>query len=368
MWKHGFVEPFTFAVSSSIIGTQAVLNSKCMSMLIQVTSRGIVNEFELPHIWWILITWIILVAYWLRRLDVGLAMYPPLFIIPVMQVFFVFFAILCGGIYFQEFLHFTATMYVGFVIGVVMILAGVYGLAPDDVQIVDVSDKISRMNKTTLGVEGESKNDPDAAATPAVSNKETAAGSDNGYGSSGKFDVYPGAPPVALGPAPAPAVPLRQLQAPSTAQGMARSNSGLTESPTTTVLDSPMRIKPAPAPMQMSQAKMFVLSTPQDATPSSSSVSVGMGATASSFGSTASPHGAIHVDLDDPSKWQQSALKGKRKIVKRGTTSIEQYAERHAGDLPPLRVNRSAPATPAPSQLSAAGVVTSSTPGAQGHA
>ena len=135
LWKHSFVEPFTFAVSSAIIGTQAVLNSKCMSMLIQVTSRGIVNEFELPHIWWILITWIILVAYWLRRLDVGLAMFPPMFIIPVMQVFFVFFAILCGGIYFQEFDNFTTTMYIGFVIGVLMILGGVYGLAPTDVQI-----------------------------------------------------------------------------------------------------------------------------------------------------------------------------------------------------------------------------------------
>ena len=45
LWRHSFVEPFTFAVSSAIIGTQAVLNSKCMSMLIQVSTRGIVNEF-----------------------------------------------------------------------------------------------------------------------------------------------------------------------------------------------------------------------------------------------------------------------------------------------------------------------------------
>ena len=137
-------------------------------MLIQVTSRGIVNEFERPHIWWILVTWIILVAYWLRRLDVGLAMFPPMFIIPVMQVymmpwllpshllhvhftlhtllerlpdakknkvFFVFFAILCGGIFFEEFSEYTVTMYIGFVVGVGMILGGVYGLAPTDVQI-----------------------------------------------------------------------------------------------------------------------------------------------------------------------------------------------------------------------------------------
>jgi hypothetical protein len=53
-----------------------------------------------------------------------------------MQVFFVFFAILCGGVYFQEFVHFTINMYVGFIIGVVMILGGVYGLAPEDMEII----------------------------------------------------------------------------------------------------------------------------------------------------------------------------------------------------------------------------------------
>lgn len=129
LWRHGFVEPFAFSVSAAIMGTQAVLNSKCMSMLIQVSSTGR-NEFTRPTIYVILITWILFVAYWLRRLDKGLELFPPLFIIPVLQVFFVFFAILCGGIYFQEFDHFTVVQWVGFVIGVIMILAGVFGLAP----------------------------------------------------------------------------------------------------------------------------------------------------------------------------------------------------------------------------------------------
>ena len=135
LWKHSFIEPFTFTVSSTIIGTQAVLLSKCMSMLIQVSAKGD-NEFTKPTVFVVLASWLILVAYWLRRLDVGLALYPPLFIIPVMQVFFVFFAIMCGGIYFEEFQNFTASQYVGFVVGVLMILGGVYGLAPTDVPII----------------------------------------------------------------------------------------------------------------------------------------------------------------------------------------------------------------------------------------
>ena len=135
LWRHSFIEPFTFTVSSTIIGTQAVLLSKCMSMLIQVSAKGD-NEFTKPTVFVVLASWLILVAYWLRRLDVGLALYPPLFIIPVMQVFFVFFAIMCGGIYFEEFENFTVSQYAGFIIGVLMILGGVYGLAPTDVPVI----------------------------------------------------------------------------------------------------------------------------------------------------------------------------------------------------------------------------------------
>lgn len=96
-WRHNFIEPFCYAVSSAILGTQAVLNSKCMSMLLQVTFRGEKNEFEDWFLYFVLATWLMLVSYWLHRLDKGLLLYPPLFIIPIMQVFFVVFAILCGG-------------------------------------------------------------------------------------------------------------------------------------------------------------------------------------------------------------------------------------------------------------------------------
>jgi hypothetical protein len=47
-----------------------------------------------------------------------------------MQVFFTIFAIICGGIYFSEFDSFSPVQYVGYLIGLVLILTGVYGLAP----------------------------------------------------------------------------------------------------------------------------------------------------------------------------------------------------------------------------------------------
>lgn len=142
LWRHNLLEPLCFAISSTVIGTQAVLNSKCMSLLIQGTIRGGKNEFSSWYLYFILITWIMMVAYWLMRLNKGLELFPPLFIIPVMQVFFVFFAILCGGIYFKEFSDFVMSQYVGFTLGVLMILGGVYGLAPEDMQLsIPVSDQ-----------------------------------------------------------------------------------------------------------------------------------------------------------------------------------------------------------------------------------
>ena len=135
MWQHSFMEPLCYAISSSIIGTQAVLNSKCLALLIDTTLSGEKNEFAFWYLYMVLGTWIVMVAYWLIRLDQGLALFPPAFIIPLMQVVFMIFAILCGGIYFKEFEHFTTMQYILFSVGVIMIVAGVYGLAPLDMKL-----------------------------------------------------------------------------------------------------------------------------------------------------------------------------------------------------------------------------------------
>ena len=178
LWNHSFVEPFTFTISSAIIGTQAVLLSKCMSMLIQVSAYGD-NEFNRPTIFVVLVSWLILVAYWLRRLDLGLSLYPPLFIIPVMQVFFVFFAIMCGGIYFEEFVGYDSTQYSGFGVGVIMILGGVYGLAPTDVLIIPPSkDDDEAMGHTTSTsgkhlLENEFRQDIEGGAGPVRRNSSS---------------------------------------------------------------------------------------------------------------------------------------------------------------------------------------------------
>ena len=177
LWNHNFVEPFCYACSSAIIGTQAVLYSKCMAMLIQVTLKGEKNEFAFYFIYIILVVWLLLVSYWLNRLDKGLELFPPLFIIPVMQVFFVFFAIICGGLYFEEFLGFSTTQFIGFIAGVLMILSGVYGLAPTDMELTIPLDALDNSLESPSG-----SGKDDAALT--ANNKESNSSQD---GPSDKF-------------------------------------------------------------------------------------------------------------------------------------------------------------------------------------
>ena len=132
LWNHSFVEPLCFCVSSAIVGAFAVVNAKNMSMLLASSaSSDDRSEFKHEQLYIIFFGWIFIVGFWVGRIDQGLDLFPPLFVIPVIQVCFVFFSILCGGIFFKEFHTFTDKQFAGFSAGVSLILFGVYGLAPD---------------------------------------------------------------------------------------------------------------------------------------------------------------------------------------------------------------------------------------------
>ena len=84
-WKHCFVEPFAYIIYMSLIGTQAVLHSKNLSMLMQHCIQG-ENQFATPFrsiVWAELFIWIAAGYMYCNRINLGLGLYPPVFFIPV---------------------------------------------------------------------------------------------------------------------------------------------------------------------------------------------------------------------------------------------------------------------------------------------
>ena len=65
-----------------------------------------------------------------KRLNDALKMFNPLFIIPLLQVSFILFAIISGGIFFQEFNLFDMYQWFGFCFGIIVMFSGLVLLTP----------------------------------------------------------------------------------------------------------------------------------------------------------------------------------------------------------------------------------------------
>mmetsp|Transcript_1545 Transcript_1545/g.3111 ORF Transcript_1545/g.3111 Transcript_1545/m.3111 type:complete len:651 (+) Transcript_1545:49-2001(+) len=130
LYGDAVVRPVAYAVLSAIIGTQSTLQAKCLSGLLVSPDAGQALGEGFTYL--ALAGFLLGTAFWLYRMNRALALFEPLFIIPVLQVFWTFFATLNGGIYFREFMgaEFLAHSIGGFVSGVFVIFFGVYLLAP----------------------------------------------------------------------------------------------------------------------------------------------------------------------------------------------------------------------------------------------
>lgn len=79
---------------------------------------------------------------WLKRLNDALERFNPLFIIPLLQCSFIFFAIVSGGIFFKEFNAFDTNQWVGFWFGIATMFGGLSLLTPQPVSSED--EKLQR--------------------------------------------------------------------------------------------------------------------------------------------------------------------------------------------------------------------------------
>ena len=96
--------PILYAVSSALIGTQSVVQAKCMSEIASMLFSGKAEAIGTAWLTYLVLAYfIVTVAFWLYRLHDALGKYQTLFIIPLLQSSYIVCATVAGGIYFQEF-------------------------------------------------------------------------------------------------------------------------------------------------------------------------------------------------------------------------------------------------------------------------
>jgi hypothetical protein len=124
-----------YSTYSALFGSTSVVFAKLLAVFVSLMTEGEAGTVFTSWFFYVtLVAWLVLMAYWLVRLNGALALYDPLFIIPLLQANFIFFAIISGGIYFQEFNYMTGSMWGGFVSGIAVIFIGLYFLAPEETE------------------------------------------------------------------------------------------------------------------------------------------------------------------------------------------------------------------------------------------
>lgn len=126
---HKMVSPLTYAIFSAIIGTQSVVQAKCMAELVRLWTAEHEDIWKYGFTYLVVSLWIPLVAVWLHQLNKALGIYDPLFMIPLLQANFIFFAVLSGGVFFGEFDDLGEMQWVSFFGGVTVMFTGLYLLA-----------------------------------------------------------------------------------------------------------------------------------------------------------------------------------------------------------------------------------------------
>lgn len=123
------VVPILYSCVAAMVGTQSVVQAKCLSTLIHASWAG---DNQLGHLFTYVVLFLFLggTFFWLYRVNKALSSFDGLFIIPVLQAFFVIWTIIVGGVYFKEFEDFTFARMSGFVLGVMIVVVGVFLLAP----------------------------------------------------------------------------------------------------------------------------------------------------------------------------------------------------------------------------------------------
>lgn len=135
-----------FSIKSALFGTQAVVLAKSLSMLlIQALhpNPAYSNPLFSYQTYFIILGFIAAATYWVTRLNHGLRLFEALYLIPMMQICWILFSTVAGGIYYEEFIGFGRKEYGAYAVGFVCVLVGVAMLCPrDDTKSLNAADVI----------------------------------------------------------------------------------------------------------------------------------------------------------------------------------------------------------------------------------
>lgn len=170
------IRPATYSIVSATVGTQSVLQSKCIAELVKATIKG-ENQFDQWFLYVILLVFIFGLGFWLHRMNAALQKFDGLIIIPLLQVFWTTSAILQGGVYFREFEKFSPLQTVGFCLGVLIVFFGVFLLTPNKRKDDSGSDRALINSEGGPGCETDDSDDSACSVSNGGSASELRNGS-----------------------------------------------------------------------------------------------------------------------------------------------------------------------------------------------
>ncbi|KAJ7545952.1 hypothetical protein O6H91_08G017800 [Diphasiastrum complanatum] len=121
--------PFCYAIVSGAVGTHSVLFAKSLSLLLRLTLNG-ESQIEGWFTYLVLVLFLGTAAFWMSRLNEGLAMFHAVLIVPMLQIFWTTFSIFTGFIYFKEYQVFNKFRALMFGVGFCNLFIGILLLAP----------------------------------------------------------------------------------------------------------------------------------------------------------------------------------------------------------------------------------------------
>eukprot|EP00186_Timspurckia_oligopyrenoides_P003992 CAMPEP_0182450266 /NCGR_PEP_ID=MMETSP1172-20130603/40107_1 /TAXON_ID=708627 /ORGANISM="Timspurckia oligopyrenoides, Strain CCMP3278" /LENGTH=220 /DNA_ID=CAMNT_0024647811 /DNA_START=609 /DNA_END=1271 /DNA_ORIENTATION=- len=125
---------FFYSIRAGVWGSQSVLLAKALSMLLSQLLHPqndlIQNPLKTYETYFILLGFVAAATFWMLRLNNALKLFEAVYMIPMMQLSWMFFSSLSGGIYYEEFVSWSWQRYVLYSLSFSLILLGVFLLCP----------------------------------------------------------------------------------------------------------------------------------------------------------------------------------------------------------------------------------------------